>query len=122
MPSHTAPRTVLEECVARALKADGGKPTSLLDTLKATRHGARVCEVLMEWAIASYEVGRDVATIAQFADFWGKDERTAGRRRTEARALFSDEDFRAVVSTLNAHIVSVGRRAHKDLTSVPVAV
>lgn len=103
------PRSLLEVCVARA----GGGWSDV-------RRGARVAELIVEWAIAREELGRDF-TVSEFSRWWrhtDREQRTAWRRLREFRELFPEYDTPDVIA---AEIVAKGH-GRGELTTVRVSV
>jgi hypothetical protein len=64
-------RTVMEVCVARA----------------GVMKGARVQAFISCWVIASQRLGRPI-TLADYADYWKENERTAYREQARFREVF----------------------------------
>jgi ferric-dicitrate binding protein FerR (iron transport regulator) len=79
-------RTFLEVCVARATD----DPASVFSTLRATPKAMRVCQYVVEWAIALQD-GPTRATVRDVAAYWRQAEATAYRRNRDFRELFPDE-------------------------------
>jgi hypothetical protein len=105
------PKTLLEQCAVRATVARGGKPGQILDELRAVPYGMRICERVIEYAIATaYGSERDVATTDEYADYWRVDERTGWRHRASIRELFPGDEFEVIVSALAKWLV----RRHVD--------
>jgi hypothetical protein len=76
------PATLLEVCAMRA----GAK--GALD-FRAIAKAGRVALFIAEWAIAADKLGRRLTT-EEVAAYWKDAERTAYRRLSEFRELFSD--------------------------------
>lgn len=72
------PRTLLEVCAVRA----GG----FRGLLKA----GRVCEFIVEWAIAMDDQGSAPTGTAEFARWWRRPERSTQRAAAEFRELFPE--------------------------------
>jgi hypothetical protein len=93
------PRTLLEVCVARAAQARGRSVGTLVDVPKATR----ACSFIIEWAIASIDVGGPLTT-REFAEWWHVSEPTVERRRRELRQLFPDQTPQEVANVVIAAV------------------
>jgi len=75
--------TLLEACV----EATGGD-------LRSVPKATRVCEFILEWAMATEALGRE-PSVREFGKWWKqseKEQRTAWLRLKEFRQLFPDED------------------------------
>lgn len=84
--------TLLGQCIARAMLADGVRrpeEATAWQAFKSSHRGSRVAAFLIEWALAVRELGegQSHAAIAR----WSGSERTFYRRLADFRALFGDE-------------------------------
>jgi hypothetical protein len=82
--------TVLNVCYARA----SANARGLVDVLRAMRKATRVAELVMQWALATDELGREVASVEELVDVWqGTLSRaTIWRRVGEFRELFPEHE------------------------------
>jgi hypothetical protein len=101
-------RTLLELCVARAIKARGGDPRSLLDNVSAIPKGQAACGAVMLWAVVTKELGH-VPTTVEFADFWRISERMGWKYRARVVELFPDE-FVELLEHAAAYVPDVPKR------------
>jgi hypothetical protein len=108
------PRTFLEVCIGRAGDAKG-RPGSFRDVPK----GARAAMFVVEWAIASMDVGKPL-TSGEFAEWWKVSERSVERRRRELRVLFPEHHPQELADLLIAEVD--GRRGGVPSPSMVVAL
>jgi hypothetical protein len=101
-------QTLIEICVARAIRESGGDPSSLMAGVKSVPRGTRVAGYIAQWAMASNEVGK-FATTVEYTEHLGIDERTGWRHRAAIHALFSDDEFRVLVDAVR-ELVRRGER------------
>lgn len=99
--------TLLAVCVARS----GGK-------LRASWHGLKVCEYVIEWAIVAHELER-MPTTEEYREWWAISERSAWRHRAAIRELFPGDEFprlvEGVAAQMTARLAAGSRRRLYDL-------
>jgi len=88
--------TLLELCVARAVRARGGSGSSIGDAIAAMPKGVVGCGAVVLWAIATRELGH-LPTTVEFAEWWRISERQAWRYRANVHELFPGNELAAIV-------------------------